>query len=43
MRQVRLLGQDIIEMVTDMLDINDSKKILYELLQDLGWEEGQSI
>ena len=43
MRQVRLLGQDVIEMVTDMLDINDSKKILYELLQDLGWEEGQSI
>ena len=43
MRQVRLLGQDLIEMVTDMLDINDSKKILYELLQDLGWEEGQSI
>ena len=43
MRQVRLLGQDIIEMVTDMLDINDSKKMLYELLQDLGWEEGQSI
>ena len=30
-------------MVTEMLDVNDAKKILYELLQDLGWEEGQSI
>ena len=32
MRQLRVLAQDIVEMVTEMLDINDSKKILYELL-----------
>lgn len=43
MRQLRVLSQDIIEMVTEVLDINDAKKILYELLQELGWEEGQSI
>ena len=30
-------------MVTELLDINDAKKILYELLQELGWEEGQTI
>ena len=43
MRQLRVLSQDIVEMVTEMLDVNDAKKILYELLQELGWEEGQSI
>ena len=43
MRQLRVLSQDIVEMVTEILDINDAKKILYELLQELGWEEGQSI
>ena len=40
MRQLRVLSQDIVEMVTEMLDVNDAKKILYELLQELGWEEG---
>ena len=39
-RQLRLLAQDITEMVTEMLNVNDAKKILFELLQDLGWEEG---
>ena len=43
MRQVRLLAQDITEMVTEMLDVNDAKKILFELLQDLGWEEGDAV
>ena len=42
-RQVRMLAQDITEMVTEMIDVNDAKRILYELLQDLGWEEGQTI
>ena len=42
-RQLRLMAQDITEMVTEMLDVEDAKKILYELLQELGWEEGQSI
>ena len=32
MRQLRVLSQDIVEMVTELLDINDAKKILYELL-----------
>ena len=40
MRQLRVLSQDIVEMVTELLDINDAKKILYELLQEMGWEEG---
>ena len=39
-RQLRLLAQDITEIVTEMLNVNDAKKILFELLQDLGWEEG---
>lgn len=43
MRQLRVLAQDITEMVTEVLDVNDAKKILYELLQDMGWEEGQTI
>ena len=43
MRQLRVLAQDIIEMAAEKLEVNDAKKILYELLQDLGWEEGQSI
>ena len=42
-RQLRVLAQDIIEIVTEVLDINDAKRILYELLQDMGWEEGQVI
>ena len=32
MRQFRNLAQDIIEMVSEKLDVNDAKKILYELL-----------
>ena len=27
-------------MCTEVLNVNDAKKILYELLQELGWEEG---
>lgn len=38
MRQLRNLAQDIIEMISEKLDVSDAKKILYELLQDLGWE-----
>jgi len=30
-------------MVMEKLDLNDAKRILFELLQDLGWEEGQQI
>jgi len=30
-------------MAAEKLEVNDAKKILYELLQDLGWEEGQFI
>ena len=43
MRQLRLLVQDITEILTSKLDVNDAKKILYELLTDLGWEEGQAM
>lgn len=43
MRQLRVLSQDIIEMVTEVIDTNDAKKILHELLLELGWEEGQQI
>ena len=43
MRQLRVLAQDITEMVMEKLDVNDAKRILYELLQDFGWEEGQAI
>ena len=43
MRQLRNLAQDIIEMVSEKLDVSDAKKILYELLQDLGWEEGDTF
>ena len=43
MRQLRVLAQDITEMVMEKLDLNDAKRILFELLQDLGWEEGQQI
>ena len=32
MRQLRNLAQDIIEMVSEKLDVSDAKKILYELL-----------
>ena len=42
-RQLRVLAQDITEMVTEMLDVNDAKKILHELLIDLGWEEGETF
>ena len=31
-RQLRLMAQDITEMVTEMLDVEDAKKILFELL-----------
>ena len=43
MRQLRNLAQDIIEMVSEKLDVSDAKKILYELLQELGWEEGDTF
>ena len=32
MRQLRNLAQDIIEVVSEKLDVGDAKKILYELL-----------
>lgn len=43
MRQLRLLVQDVTEIMSSKLDVNDAKKIMYELLTDLGWEEGQTM
>lgn len=43
MRNFKLLCQDTIEYITDLLSKDESVRLLFGQLQDLGWKEGDQV